>query len=67
VNIRLLALLAVLALEIQGCAGRECSSHVTEGAYSQHCQKECLSHEKYYRCNCDRNCLCWDYDHPGSP
>jgi hypothetical protein len=56
---RFLALISLLAAAmIQGCAGRVCTSHVTNGAYSENCQRECLSHDKYYKCECETQCIC---------
>ena len=64
---RLLAPIVLLASLMQGCSGRQCYSHVTEGAYSEHCGRECLSRDKYYQCLCERNCICWSSTHPDSP
>ncbi len=62
--LRILGTIALVAGAVQGCSGRECSSHVTDGAYSENCHRECVSREAYYKCYCDRNCSCWSFGHP---
>jgi hypothetical protein len=63
-TIRLLALAALLAAVAQGCGGRVCSSHMTDGSHSQPCERECLSRTKYYKCECEQRCPCWSSAHP---
>ncbi len=56
---RFLVLLSlVAAATTQGCSGRVCTSHVTDGAYSENCLRECLSPDKYYKCECETRCIC---------
>jgi hypothetical protein len=65
---RLGILILILAAGLQGCAGsRVCSSHVTHGANSEPCLRECLSRDVYYKCECESNCPCWSSAHPGLP
>jgi hypothetical protein len=61
---RLLALVVLLVAALQGCSSRECSSHITDGANSEPCHRECLSHDKFYKCLCEQSCPCWSFNHP---
>ena len=63
-TIRLLAALLLIAAAGQGCSGRVCSSHMTDGPHSTPCERECLKQDRYYKCECDRRCPCWDSAHP---
>lgn len=60
--------LLLIALALAACSpGRECRSHVTDGAHSEPCARECLSRDQYYKCLCDQQCPCWSSSHPGFP
>jgi len=62
--LRILGLAVALAAAVQGCGGRVCSSHMTDGSHSAPCERECLSREYFYKCQCEQRCPCWSSAHP---